>query len=473
MRRLLHVAMTRARKGLVLAWPRPARRRHAAPVALLRGGARGARRRGGGARGGAVRPGRGAPLHLPHACATSCSTPSPAWAAAWARCASTPTWTWTRRWSRYLELIKVAALIERDARRPDARRRAARDQRDAAQAPRPSSASILDAVGAGRLAARRRARPRRRAGGGETAPSPSLEPFIPRRGEGLMLSASDIETYRICPLKYKFARVFRDPAGADDPPALRHRRPPGAGALPHAAAAARSSALMELFEASWRRSGFGDSDDELQFRERAVDGARALLGAGPRRARPSRSGSSAASPSSSARTSLRGRVDRVDRHPDGRYELIDYKTGKAKTAAAAARGRPALALPDGRARVVEARDLGAELLLRADGERVPGRALERGARPRSGHGGGDRRRNPQAGLRADAVARDLHASATTGSSARRRRSRCVGAVLARSTISLRSSPAIGKGHNPVALRCAPEVTPWTPSARSGWGSSRP
>ena len=30
---------------------------------------------------------------------------------------------------------------------------------------------------------------------------------------------------------------------------------------------------------------------------------------------------------------LRGRVDRVDRRPDGTYELIDYKTGKAKTEA--------------------------------------------------------------------------------------------------------------------------------------------
>jgi DNA helicase-2/ATP-dependent DNA helicase PcrA len=30
---------------------------------------------------------------------------------------------------------------------------------------------------------------------------------------------------------------------------------------------------------------------------------------------------------------VRGRVDRVDRMPDGGYELIDYKTGKAKTAA--------------------------------------------------------------------------------------------------------------------------------------------
>ena len=28
---------------------------------------------------------------------------------------------------------------------------------------------------------------------------------------------------------------------------------------------------------------------------------------------------------------LRGRVDRVDRRPDGTHELIDYKTGKART----------------------------------------------------------------------------------------------------------------------------------------------
>ena len=54
----------------------------------------------------------------------------------------------------------------------------------------------------------RRARRRPRSA---TAPTATLEPFIPRRGDGLMLSASDIETYRICPLKYKFARVFRIP----------------------------------------------------------------------------------------------------------------------------------------------------------------------------------------------------------------------------------------------------------------------
>jgi len=39
----------------------------------------------------------------------------------------------------------------------------------------------------------------------------SLGPFLPRKGEGLALSASDIQTYMSCPLRYKFARVLRIP----------------------------------------------------------------------------------------------------------------------------------------------------------------------------------------------------------------------------------------------------------------------
>ena len=36
-------------------------------------------------------------------------------------------------------------------------------------------------------------------------------PFLPRKGAGLALSASDIFTYRSCPLRYKYARVLRTP----------------------------------------------------------------------------------------------------------------------------------------------------------------------------------------------------------------------------------------------------------------------
>src|SRR5262249_29961689 len=111
---------------------------------------------------------------------------------------------------------------------------------------------------------------------------PSLESFIPRRGEGLALSASDIDLYRTCPLKYKFARVFAIP----EEPTINQRF----GILIHQVlerfhtqelrededgggdAGERSgiNRLLYLFEVGWRRAGFGSSDDELQYRDRAV-----------------------------------------------------------------------------------------------------------------------------------------------------------------------------------------------------------
>ncbi|HKF79558.1 MAG TPA: PD-(D/E)XK nuclease family protein, partial [Thermoleophilaceae bacterium] len=89
--------------------------------------------------------------------------------------------------------------------------------------------------------------------------------------------------------------------------------------------------LMELFEGSWRRAGFGDSDDERQFRGRAVEALERYW---------NEDRASEAEPVWFERSFafrlgdhlLRGRVDRVDRRPDGSYELIDYKTGKAKSA---------------------------------------------------------------------------------------------------------------------------------------------
>jgi len=231
--------------------------------------------------------------------------------------------------ARYLELLKVAALIER-----------ARDGQEVADA-LPEVNEILAQVATreqreimstssldewlrdtGRDTVRRPV-------AAENGSEPSLDPFIPRRGGGLMLSASDIDTYRICPLKYKFARVFRIPQeptihqrfGIVLHQVLERFHSTGGGSLEQ---------LMELFEGSWRRAGFGDSDDEQQFRARAVD-ALARYWEDDR--------ASEAKPVWFERSFafklgdhlLRGRVDRVDQRPDGSYELIDYKTGKSKT----------------------------------------------------------------------------------------------------------------------------------------------
>ena len=236
---------------------------------------------------------------------------------------------------RYLELIKLAALLERagpggaqsvaDAL-PEVNARllqaSTSEQREIFET------SALDEY---LLDAERDERLRARAVAART--EPSLESFLPRRGDGLMLSASDIETYRTCPLKYKFARVFRIPSE----PTINQRF----GILVHqvlerfhaGGTVSRSlPELLGLLEAGWRRGGFGDSEEERQLRTKATN---SLIRYHERfqgeEAEPvwfERAFQFKMGPHL-----LRGRVDRVDRLPDGGYELIDYKTGRPKTAA--------------------------------------------------------------------------------------------------------------------------------------------
>jgi DNA helicase-2/ATP-dependent DNA helicase PcrA len=159
---------------------------------------------------------------------------------------------------------------------------------------------------------------------------PSLQAFLPKRGEGLVLSASDIDTYRACPLRYKFARVLKIPSEQT----LHQRFGIAVHQVLeryHAAKHTTVAQMMELFEACWRRGGFGGSDRELELHAKA----RAALVLYHRHleaheAEPvwfERSFSFKLGPHH-----LRGRVDRVDRLPDGAYEMIDYKTSRPKTA---------------------------------------------------------------------------------------------------------------------------------------------
>ncbi|MEA2346575.1 MAG: ATP-dependent helicase UvrD/PcrA [Thermoleophilaceae bacterium] len=230
--------------------------------------------------------------------------------------------------TRYLELVKLAALIER-AKDGQSTEEALADVNEVLlQSTTPEQ---RDAYLTSALDDYLRDAEGRRAGQGPAPSSePSLESFIPRRGDGLMLSASDIETYRICPLKYKFARVFRIPQeptvnqrfGIVVHQVLERFHTGGEGSLEE---------LMELFENAWRRGGFTDSNDDLQFHERGVQALRDYWQADrDRTSEPvsfERSFSFKLGPHL-----LRGRVDRVDRLPDGGHELIDYKTGKPRTA---------------------------------------------------------------------------------------------------------------------------------------------
>ena len=233
---------------------------------------------------------------------------------------------------RYLELLKLAALMERTRS----------SEQEVGDLLPEINARLLQAVTAEQreifetsaldeyvLDAERDEKLRARAVAQRS--EPSLESFLPRRGDGLALSASDIETYRTCPLKYKFARVFRIPSE----PTMNQRF----GILVHqvleryhAAEAAGLPSLLNLLEAGWRRGGFGDSEEERQFRAKATQ---ALVRYHDRfredDAEPvwfERSFQFRIGPHL-----LRGRVDRVDRLPEGGYELIDYKTGRPKSPA--------------------------------------------------------------------------------------------------------------------------------------------
>jgi DNA helicase-2/ATP-dependent DNA helicase PcrA len=233
---------------------------------------------------------------------------------------------------RYLELLKLAALIGRP------------EGQNVAEALRDVNARLLQAVTAEQreilsssalddylLDAERDAHRRKQAIAARD--EPSLEPFLPKRGDGVVLSASDIDTYRTCPLKYKFARVFRIP----QEPTIHqrfgilvhqvlerfHGGSGNGGTLPE---------LLGLLDAGWRRAGFGDSEEERQLRGKAAAALERYW---------DRFQSEEAQPVWFERAFtfrlgphlLRGRVDRVDRLPGGEYELIDYKTGRPKSPA--------------------------------------------------------------------------------------------------------------------------------------------
>jgi DNA helicase-2/ATP-dependent DNA helicase PcrA len=236
--------------------------------------------------------------------------------------------------ARHLELLKLAALAQRPGEEPTAEaieavngllRQVATPEQQAELDASPLDAYLLESErerdGRRRLIAARH--------------EPSLEAFLPRRGDGgLSLSASDLDLYLTCPLKYKFSRVF----GIPQEPTINQRF----GILIHNVlerfhregevdGEEGLQRLMDLFETGWRRSGFGSSDDELQFRDRAREAMRLYWQA---------EGEAEGEPVGLEKKfdirigdhHVRGRVDRVDRLPDGSFELIDYKTGERKSA---------------------------------------------------------------------------------------------------------------------------------------------
>ena len=238
----------------------------------------------------------------------------------------------------------------------------------------------------------------------------SLAPFLPRKGVGLALSASDIQTYRSCPLRYKFARVLRIPTeqtihqrfGIVVHQVLERYHSEGGSSLQQ---------MLDLLDAGWRRAGFGDGEHERELRDKALAAlTRYHQRLGEQDTQPvwfERQFSFRLGPHH-----LRGRVDRVDRIASGEgdepeYELIDYKNRPPADDRAARGRRAAVAVRAGCPRRLAARVIAAGLLLRAR-RRHGASSAQRARRQRGqGHRPGGRRRDPRAGFRAHPLASRL------------------------------------------------------------------
>ncbi len=227
--------------------------------------------------------------------------------------------------ARYLELLKVAALAQRPEGKAD------REAIDAvngllAQVASPEQLAEIEASSLDPSLVAAESERELRKELVESRSEPSLDAFLPRSGGRLRLSATDIDLYLSCPLKYKFARVFSIPT----PRTVNQRF----GILIHDVlerfhrdgGEADPGELVGMMESGWARAGLEDSADEVQFRERAREALTRYhqLEAG-----------SESEPIWFERKfefdlgpyRVTGRVDRVDRDPDGSLELIDYKTG--------------------------------------------------------------------------------------------------------------------------------------------------
>jgi DNA helicase-2/ATP-dependent DNA helicase PcrA len=233
---------------------------------------------------------------------------------------------------RYLELLKLSALLQRpEGQSPEEALADINVRLIAATTPLEREIFLTSTLDETLLASEHDERARAQA----IAPREehSLGPFLPRKGIGLALSASDIQTYRSCPLRYKFARVLRIPTeqtvnqrfGIVVHQVLERYHSEGGETL---------AQMLELLDAGWRRSGLGEAEPERALLEKA----RTALRSYHARLQEQDSEPVWFERQFSFRLGphhLRGRVDRVDRLAAGAaegYELIDYKTSRPKTA---------------------------------------------------------------------------------------------------------------------------------------------
>ncbi len=157
--------------------------------------------------------------------------------------------------------------------------------------------------------------------------APAPEARVPR--PGLQLSPTDIARYMACPLAYRFASVDRVPPRWDPNRAI--------GNSIHAALEAcfregvpddGADKVIARFAVEMKRRGAADTAVGMQAMERVREHVPKYLDrvrkSGVRPVGVERAFSLKVGPHV-----IHGRIDRIDSHPQGGHQLVDYKSGRA------------------------------------------------------------------------------------------------------------------------------------------------
>lgn len=151
----------------------------------------------------------------------------------------------------------------------------------------------------------------------------------------LKLSFSQLESYRFCPSKYQYAYIYQIPTRPTSQMQL--------GTNVHACLELLGQQMMEgktptldetlaIYDAEWKSDGY--TDPALEAKDRAY-GRQLVTGYYEHNRRTLQAPLFVEKPFllQVGDAWLRGFIDRIDARPDGRVEVLDYKTGKPKTKA--------------------------------------------------------------------------------------------------------------------------------------------